>query len=254
MVSRELRTARGNTARCRTVPSQPERLLRAGSATRRPVTGLPEEPRPSGVHLGSCSLASEGRGLQFIAFDASYLDKLTAADARTEDHFVTYFSELIQLKLRSRLNSREAIEDVRQETFVRVLSQLRSGKGLRQPDRLGAFVNSVCNHVLLEHYRSRSRGETNLEDEAETVFVSREPDALKVVEARESARVVQQILRELPKKDRNLLRSVLLDERDKDEVCREFGVTRGYLRVLVHRAKQSFKVFYLNRLGEKRAG
>jgi hypothetical protein len=28
-------------------------------------------------------------------------------------------------------------------------------------------------------------------------------------------------------------------------VCRDFGVTRDYLRVLVHRAKQSFKLHYL---------
>ena len=94
---------------------------------------------------------------------------------------------------------------------------------------------------------------STIEEETETVFVSHEPDALTVLEAQENARMVQKILREMPKRDRNLLRSVLLDERDKDEVCAEFGVTRAYLRVLVHRAKQSFKVFYINRLGEKRA-
>ena len=190
--------------------------------------------------------------MQFIAFDASYLEKLIAADAGTEEHFVSYFSELIQLKLRSRLNSREAIEDVRQETFVRVLSQLRGGKGLRQADRLGAYVNSVCNHVLLEHYRSRHKTESTIEEESETAFVSREPDALSQVEAREKARVVQQIRRGLAPRDRSLLRSVLLDESDKNEVCAEYGISRAYLRVLVHRAKQSFKAFYLNHLGEKR--
>jgi RNA polymerase sigma-70 factor (ECF subfamily) len=42
---------------------------------------------------------------------------------------------------------------------------------------------------------------------------------------------------------------VLLEERDKDEICAEFGVSREYLRVLVHRAKQSFKAFYLKDLG-----
>ena len=92
--------------------------------------------------------------MEFFAFDASYLDKLRAGDAHIEEHFVNYFSELIRIKLRSRLNSRESIEDVRQETFVRVLSLLRGEGGLRQPDRLGPFVNSVCNNVLLEHYRS----------------------------------------------------------------------------------------------------
>jgi RNA polymerase sigma-70 factor (ECF subfamily) len=38
---------------------------------------------------------------------------------------------------------------------------------------------------------------------------------------------------------------VLLEERDKDEVCAELGLSRDYLRVLVHRAKQSFKAWYL---------
>jgi RNA polymerase sigma-70 factor, ECF subfamily len=34
---------------------------------------------------------------------------------------------------------------------------------------------------------------------------------------------------------------VFLDGQDKDEVCRDFQVDRGYLRVLLHRAKQTFK-------------
>jgi RNA polymerase sigma-70 factor (ECF subfamily) len=206
-----------------------------------------------GVNLGPRSLAVEERSLQFFAFDASYLEKLQAGDESTEEHFVSYFSELIRLKLRSRLNSKEAIEDVRQETFVRVLVLLRAEKGLRQPDRLGAFVNSVCNHVLQEHYRSRSRSESTIDDEPEDVFVNREPDALNVLEAKDTRRVVRQILNELTERDRRLLQSVLLEERDKDEVCAEFGITREYLRVLVHRAKQSFKSFYISRLGENRS-
>lgn len=42
-----------------------------------------------------------------------------AGDVRTQEHFGAYFSALIQVKLRSRLQSREAVEDVRQETFGR---------------------------------------------------------------------------------------------------------------------------------------
>jgi RNA polymerase sigma-70 factor, ECF subfamily len=202
--------------------------------------------------LGACQPAAEERGLQFIAFDAPYLERLKSGDTATEEHFVSYFSELIRLKLRSRLNSREAIEDVRQETFVRVLAQLRGPKGPREPERLGAYVNSVCNHVLLEHYRSRSKNEGGLDEHPETAFVDREPNALDQLESKDTQRVVRQILNEMSERDRSLLRSVLLEDRDKDEVCAELGVTRDYLRVLVHRAKQSFKAFYLNRLGEQR--
>jgi len=46
-----------------------------------------------------------------------YLERLQCGDARTEQHFAAYFGELIRLKLRSRLSSKEAIEDVRQETL-----------------------------------------------------------------------------------------------------------------------------------------
>lgn len=189
--------------------------------------------------------------MQFFAFDASYVDKLRSGDARIEAHFVSYFSELIRLKLRSRLSSNEAIEDIRQETFVRVIGLLRAEGGVRQADRLGAFVNSICNHVLFEHYRSKTVRESSLEDEPETVYVNREPSALTVLESKDTARVVREILNRLTERDRHLLESVLLDERDKDVVCVEFGVSREYLRVLVHRAKQSFKSLYVQYLGEQ---
>jgi RNA polymerase sigma-70 factor (ECF subfamily) len=189
--------------------------------------------------------------LQFYAFDASYVDRLRSGDVSTEEHFVGYFSELIWLKLRFRLSSKEAMEDVRQETFARVLRLLRSEGGIRQPDRLGAFVNSICNHVLLEHYRSKSKNESTIDDEAETVFVNREPSALNLLETKDTERVVRRILNELTERDRRLLEAVLLEERDKDEVCAELGVTREYLRVMVHRAKQSFKSLYIQYLGEK---
>jgi RNA polymerase sigma-70 factor (ECF subfamily) len=189
--------------------------------------------------------------VQFFAFDASYVDKLRSGDARIEEHFVSYFSELIRLKLRSRLSSNEAIEDIRQETFARVIGLLRAEGGLRQADRLGAFVNSICNHVLLEHYRSKNNRESSLEDEPETVFVNLGPNALSILETKDTARVVRQILNQLTERDRHLLQAVLLDERDKDVVCVEFGVTREYLRVLVHRAKQSFKSLYVQYVGEK---
>jgi RNA polymerase sigma-70 factor, ECF subfamily len=190
--------------------------------------------------------------LQFFAFDAAYLERLRSGDARTEEHFVSYFGELIQLKLRSRLNSREAIEDVRQETFVRVLGLVRSANGLREPDRLGAFVNSVCNHVLMEHYRSRSKTESYLDSDMEATLANHEPSALSLLETKDAQRVVRQILTELTDRDRQLLQLVLLEERDKDEVCAELGITRDYLRVLVHRAKQSFKSFYISHLGDSR--
>ncbi len=49
-----------------------------------------------------------------------------------------------------------------------------------------------------------------------------------------------------------MLRSVFFDETDRDEVCRELGVDRQYLRVLLHRAKNSFRAVYTRRMQEGR--
>jgi RNA polymerase sigma-70 factor (ECF subfamily) len=197
--------------------------------------------------LGSIA-PSEGPGLKFVDFDSSYLARLQSRDAQTEAHFVGYFSELIRLKLLSRLRSREATEDVRQETFVRVLTLIRSD-GLKHPERLGPLVNSVCNNVLMEHYRTGAKRLSPIDREDEATFIDPQPSAFDAQHERETERVVQQILKDLPERDRRLLKAVLLDDREKDEICVEFGITRNYLRVLVHRAKMSFKTYYLSRLG-----
>ena len=190
--------------------------------------------------------------MQLQSFDQSYVERLQAGDFRTQEHFVAYFSELIQLKLRSRLNSPQAIEDVRQETFSRVFAALRDGK-IRQPDRLGAFVNSMCNNVLLEHYRANSRDDS-LDDDQERDFPAANVDVLGAIANQQMAEKIREILEEMPERDRRLLREVFLEERDKDAVCKDFGVDREYLRVLLYRAKQSFKILYLKNVSARPPG
>lgn len=197
-------------------------------------------------------LSRTGGRLQFQSFDADYIEALCAGDRRVQEHFVGYFTELIHLKVRSRLASRQAQEDVRQETFARVLTTLRRENGLRQPERLGAFVNTVCNHVLFEHYRSSSRQES-LDGEDQPELPSADPRVDDVVAARQLRDKVSEILTTLSARDRALLKAVFLEERDREEVCREMGVDGEYLRVLLFRAKQSFRSEYMKRMGHGNA-
>ena len=204
-----------------------------------------ESPTPPAILY---SPSSAGFDLQFHSFDATYVDNLCAGDRQTQEHFVAYFSELLKLKLRSRLQSSHAIEDVCQETFARVFAVLRRDGGLRQPERLGAFVNTVCNNVLFEQYRSASRSES-LDAEGAPEPVATGADALDIAASHQIKKKVREILLRLPQRDRSLLKAVFLDERDRDEVCRQFGVEREYLRVLLHRAKQEFKLEYVKHVG-----
>jgi len=198
--------------------------------------------------LYSVPPGSAETALQFHSFDAIYVGNLCAGDRQTEEHFVRYFSELLQMKLRSKLQAPHAIDDVRQETFARVFKTLRRDGGLRQPECLGAFVNTVCNNVLLEQYRGASRVES-LDEEGRPEPWAKGADALDLVAGKQIKAKVREILLDLPVRDRGLLKAVFLDERDRDEVCTEFGVDREYLRVLLHRDKQEFKAEFVKRMG-----
>jgi RNA polymerase sigma-70 factor, ECF subfamily len=190
--------------------------------------------------------------MEFCTFDLSYLERLRAGDFRTEQHFASYFDSLIQIKLRSRGCSPEDIEDIRQETFSRLFKTLRSGHGIREPEKLGAFVNTVCNHVRNEFHRSGQRL-TAIDDESAAADPPDPgPDALHQVMSSDARGLVQQVIDDLPERDRRILRAVILEERDKDEVCEELGVDRAYLRVLQHRAINSFKKLYLERTSQRR--
>jgi RNA polymerase sigma-70 factor (ECF subfamily) len=173
--------------------------------------------------------------LNFEQFDEAYIAGLRERDPVVEQHFTAYFGQLLLIKLRQRLRSRHAIEDVRQETFLRVLRILRSS-GVRHPERLGALVSSVCHNVLLETIRSR-----RYEELPEEVGPDDSRGVLDGLISEEQRREVHRILEELPERDRQLLRAVFLDEANRDTVCAQFGVDRDYLRVLLHRAKQLFR-------------
>ena len=103
--------------------------------------------------------------MQRQAFDESYVQRLAQSDQETERDFAAYFGELLAIKLRPRLRTADLIQDVTQETFLRVLKILRNG-GIENPEALGSFVNSVCNNILFEVYRKQSRFTEAPEDRA----------------------------------------------------------------------------------------
>ncbi|MGC2697609.1 MAG: sigma-70 family RNA polymerase sigma factor [Candidatus Angelobacter sp.] len=187
-------------------------------------------------------MSTTAHSLDFHQFSETYIHGLRAQDTTTEAHFVSYFSRLLQNKLRRRLACPEHIKDVQQETLLRAWAAVRAEGGVRQPERFGAFVSSVCNNILRESYRSRARTRALADLQIDPTDESISPDGILL--AAETRNQVQKVLGRLCTKDRKLLRAVFFEQRDKDEVCHELGVTRDYLRVLLHRAKQQFLMEY----------
>ena len=177
--------------------------------------------------------------MDFFAFNKAYVERLRNGDPATEHHFYVYFDKLLRIKLRARAIGSDKVEDLKQDTFIRTIAAVRKEGGVRRPEHFGAFVNSICNNVLLEYYRSL--GKNRQMDDTHEEIPDNVLDLEGMVVSKQCSELVRKILSGLPARDRELLRAVLLEEKDRDTVCRDIGVDRNYLRVLLHRAKDKFK-------------
>ena len=180
---------------------------------------------------------SHRNNVDFYSFDADYLRRLQARDPATEAHFASYFGKRLQIKLRSRGFASAALEDVSQETFYRVLREVQNGTVL-YPERFGAYVNSVCDRVILEKYREHARNQHLDVDGMELSDGKTNLEAM--VLRKEKSKIVADILAQLPAKKRNILRALIFEQLDRDELCARFNVKSDYLRVLLFRAKEDF--------------
>jgi RNA polymerase sigma-70 factor, ECF subfamily len=188
------------------------------------------------------------QGLERASFDRGYVHRLQIRDPETERHFVDYFGKLLRIKLHSRLRNAQMVEDLTQETFVRVLTALQREDGIQSPAALGSYVNSVCNNLLYELNRGQSRADCVSIDHFDPPDKGVNAESAMVSE--ESKGLVRRTLEELPWKDRELLRMVFYEDIDRGDICRNFRISPEYLRVLVHRAKARFREYWLERHGE----
>lgn len=180
---------------------------------------------------------SPKKKVEFYQFDANYLDHLREGDSETERHFASYFGERLRAKLLHRGFAMSTLEDISQETFLRVLSAVRNGEILH-PERFGAYVNKVCDNVILEKYREHARHQ-HLDIDAMEL-----PDGKTNLEAivlrKEKKKIVADLLAQLPVKTRNILRAWMFEQLDREQLCAKFKIKNDYLRVLLFRAKQDF--------------
>ncbi|HKE35240.1 MAG TPA: sigma-70 family RNA polymerase sigma factor [Candidatus Acidoferrum sp.] len=179
--------------------------------------------------------------MDFFPFDKPYLERLRAGDAETQRHFASYFGKFLRIRFRARRLSPDVIDDLVQDTLLRVVVKVHKGE-VRQAECFGAFVNSVSNHVLLEYFRQASKNSHGDDGFIEVLDKVLDLDCLLITQ--QTVKRVRWVLGQLPEKDRRILRRLFFDEEDKDLICNEFGVNRDYLRVLVLRAKDKFRVLY----------
>lgn len=169
-------------------------------------------------------------------FNAEYLQRLRDHDPIIEAHFCSYFRPRLKLKLGGRGLQPSDVLDIIQDTFVRALKAVRDN-AIEAPNAFGGYVSSICEFVLFEKYRDRSRWHVDVDS---INILDEEENLERRVYVKQRRKQAEKILGDLRLNDRNLLRAKLFDELDNEEICASFGITPENLRVRLHRATKRF--------------
>jgi RNA polymerase sigma-70 factor (ECF subfamily) len=130
------------------------------------------------------------------------------------------------------------VDDLVQESLVRFF-RAEQRDLIRNPEEFGAFLNGVCRNVILE-YRRRMRREPPIDPNVPIPDAGFRPDA-EIFEMRDA---IDNGLKELAERDRAILRALYLEGREKDDICREWGMSDAQFRVVLFRAKERFRRIY----------
>jgi RNA polymerase sigma-70 factor (ECF subfamily) len=111
---------------------------------------------------------------------------------------------------------------------------------IRDQAALGAFLNGICRNVVSEYRRRNLRDEPMPE-------VMPEPPSKSIAEAElfELRQAIANGMEQLSERDRRVLRAFYLEEKSKDEILEQTGMTDENFRVVLCRAKDRFRAIYL---------
>ncbi len=147
-----------------------------------------------------------------------------------------YAAKVYYLALRE-LKSPQDAEDIRAETFLRVLQAIR-GSQLRSAESLPAFILGVTRNILREFYaRRRQAGEVVEADADELTSPSHEGAFLD----REVTLAVEKSIQRLKPRERAVLRMCFFDELPTEEIARRVDIAPERVRLVKSRALKRFR-------------
>lgn len=168
--------------------------------------------------------------------DPDLVERIQAGDTTAEDRLYTRYSARLYYLALIRLRSPHDAEDVRSETFLRVLSAIRN-RELRSPGALASFFMRTLDNVVLEIQRKQHRAHRAAPDSAVPIHKYFLDDAVQGA--------IESTLARLKPRERDFLRMYYYEELPKEEIARRTGIAGDRVRLLKSRALKSFREMYL---------
>lgn len=150
-----------------------------------------------------------------------------------------YAAKVYYLALRESRSPHDA-EDVRAETFLRVLQAIRANT-LRSPEAIASFILGTTRNVLHELYSRRKQAGTTKEPEPEDLSIPSHEGQFLDLEVQQA---VERTIIRLRPRDRDLLRMHFYEELPTAEIARRSGIAPERVRLVKSRALKRFREFY----------
>lgn len=146
----------------------------------------------------------------------------------------------------SKLKDIDLAKDLVQDTLLSAITKLDT---FEQRSKLRTWLTSILNRKIIDHWR---KAETRYTDPVSSFFSQDKKSGhwlesqgnnktLETIEdeisKEETNMELTQCLDKLPEKWRGIVASKYLEEKDSEEICKEFDITPSNLWVIIHRAK-----------------
>jgi len=171
--------------------------------------------------------------------DAELVARIRRGDTVAETTLYEKYSNRIHYLALRQLRSPADAEDVRAETFLRVLEAIRSDR-LRTPEALASFVWSTAKNVIRECARQHGREHIEIENLEEDEAHSYEPVFLDPP----AIRAVQTVVGRLKPREQAFLRMYYYEELSNEEIAEQLGIKEERLRLIKSRALKRFRELY----------
>ncbi len=170
---------------------------------------------------------------------AALAERIRAGDPGAEAELVARYGNGLSYLLRKVTGNPVLSEDLLQETFRVTLRRVRAGE-LREPEKLGAFLRQTAKNLARAEHRRGGRWESM--DEGAPDPVDPGESQLAQVIRTEEAGLVRRVLRDLRSlRDRQLLYRFYIAEEEKEEICRDLGLSSLNFNLVLFRARERFR-------------
>jgi RNA polymerase sigma-70 factor (ECF subfamily) len=177
--------------------------------------------------------------------ETGLVERCLAGDEEARIMLVDRHARMVGTVLWRATGDRQAIEDLAQDTFLRIFRAL---PGFDRRAKLSTWIYTIAHRVAIDHLRRRGRwadderfavGMDEHAPEEVQAPANERPDVTLVRE--EQVRAVRDALARLPDKYRLPLVYAAIDGLDYPTIAGMLGVTVGSVKTLVFRAKKLLK-------------